>query len=267
MKNLLHYKSQKQMSESLLTAGFLSLSGGLQDAYTYISRGKVFANAQTGNIVLLSQHLFAGDFHSLMHYLVPVCFFALGVMAAELTREHFQAARKLHWRQLVLLIEIFLLFLVGFLPESLNLVANAMVSFACAMQVQAFRKVNSYAFASTMCIGNIRSGMEALCAYHLTRNKKLLYKSFHYFGVIFLFSVGAGLGSRLIGPLSLHTIWISCALLLVSFLLMFIKEEIEEHPEIRQEEAKIQEDLKDIRKEVSQVNSVIRQDIESSHKK
>ena len=48
---------------------------------------------------------------------------------------------------------------------------------------------------------------------------------------------------------------------------MFIKEEIEEHPEIRQEEAKIQEDLKDIRKEVSQVNSVIRQDLESSHKK
>ena len=43
-----------QMSESFLTAVFLSLSGGLQDAYTYLFRGKVFANAQTGNIVLLS---------------------------------------------------------------------------------------------------------------------------------------------------------------------------------------------------------------------
>ena len=42
----------KQMSESFLTAAFLSLSGGLQDAYTYIYRGHVFANAQTGNIVL-----------------------------------------------------------------------------------------------------------------------------------------------------------------------------------------------------------------------
>ena len=42
-----------QMSESFLTAVFLSLSGGLQDAYTYLFRGKVFANAQTGNIVLL----------------------------------------------------------------------------------------------------------------------------------------------------------------------------------------------------------------------
>ena len=42
-----------QMSESFLTAVFLSLSGGLQDAYTYLFRGKVFANAQTGNILLV----------------------------------------------------------------------------------------------------------------------------------------------------------------------------------------------------------------------
>ena len=48
-------KKNKQMSESLLTASMLSISGGLQDVYTYISRGHVFANAQTGNIVLLSQ--------------------------------------------------------------------------------------------------------------------------------------------------------------------------------------------------------------------
>ena len=50
-------KHRGQMSESFLTAVFLSLSGGLQDAYTYLFRGKVFANAQTGNIVLLSAAL------------------------------------------------------------------------------------------------------------------------------------------------------------------------------------------------------------------
>ena len=33
-----------QMSESFLTAVFLSLSGGLQDAYTYLFRGKVFGH-------------------------------------------------------------------------------------------------------------------------------------------------------------------------------------------------------------------------------
>lgn len=222
MKRLTQYKSHKQMSESFLTAAFLSVSGGLQDAYTYILRGKVFANAQTGNIVLLSQHICEGDFHSILHYLIPLVFFALGVAAAELIRQSYQNARRIHWRQLVLMAEMVLLLLVGFLPEARNLLANAMVSFSCAMQVQAFRKVNSFAFASTMCIGNLRSSMESLCAYRQTHNKQTLYKAWHYFGIIFLFGFGAGLGSRLILVWGLHTIWASCLLLLVSFSLMFI---------------------------------------------
>ena len=227
----LNYHPNKQMSESFLTAAFLSVSGGLQDAYTYISRGKVFANAQTGNIVLLRQCAFEGDRISAMHYLRPLRAVALGVAAAELIRQAYQKEpidQRLHWRQLVLIIEILLLFLVGFLPESWNVPANAMVSFSCAMQVQAFRKVNSYAFASTMCIGNLRSGMEALCAYQQTHNKKVLFKSFHYFIIIFLFALGAGLGSVCIKHFGSRTIWFSCLLLLVSFTIMFIQEEEEE---------------------------------------
>lgn len=246
------------MSEAFVTAAFLSISGGLQDAYTYISRGKVFANAQTGNIVLLSQHIFTGDFHSMLHYLVPVVFFAFGVAAAELIRQHFQKAQRIHWRQLVLMIEILLLFLVGFLPDQFNLIANAMVSFSCAMQVQAFRKVNSFAFASTMCIGNIRSGMESLCAYRRTHNKETLYKASHYFGVILLFALGAGLGSRFIALFGLRTIWVSCLLLLVSFLLMFIKQELEEHPEILEEEKAIQDDLHDLHKEARKIAHILK---------
>ena len=73
------FKHHKQMSESFLTAAFLSVSGGLQDAYTYIFRGKVFANAQTGNIVLLSQSIIEKDFVRAIHYLVPLLFFALGI--------------------------------------------------------------------------------------------------------------------------------------------------------------------------------------------
>ena len=51
-----------QMSEAFRTVMFLSASGGLQDAYTYIGRGKVFANAQTGNIVLMATNFCEGDF-------------------------------------------------------------------------------------------------------------------------------------------------------------------------------------------------------------
>ena len=179
----------------------------------------------------------------------------------------YQKARRIHWRQLVLAIEMLLLFAVGFFPNEMDLLANAMVSFACAMQVQAFRKVNGYAFASTMCIGNLRSGMESLCAYGKTKDKKILRKSCNYFGIIFLFAVGAALGGHMIGYIGARTIWISCIILLISFLCMFIKEEKKEHPEIVQEEQEIRENLQNIRKEAKDVEHILEDDIRSQIEK
>mgnify|MGYP000583336118 CR=1 FL=1 len=214
-----------QMSEAFRTVMFLSASGGLQDAYTYIGRGKVFANAQTGNIVLMSQSLFDGDLSRFAHYFIPVLSFALGVAAAECIRLQ---ARRIHWRQLVVLAEIVLLFAVGFFPAGWDIGANALVSFACAMQVQAFRKVHGYPFASTMCIGNLRSGMDSLCSWLVAGNRAARSKAFHYFAIILLFALGAGLGSVALGFCGAKAIWFSCLLLAVSFCLMFLKEDIEE---------------------------------------
>ncbi len=93
------------MSESMLTAAFIILSGGLQDAYTYLCRGKVFANAQTGNIVLFSAYLFDGDWAHSRRYLVPVLSFMLGIFVAECIHRHFKHMERVHWRQLILLAE------------------------------------------------------------------------------------------------------------------------------------------------------------------
>ncbi len=153
-----------QMSDSMVTALFIILSGGLQDAYTYVCRGKVFANAQTGNIVLLSTNFFEGDWGHALRYLVPLLSFLLGIYIAECVHRRFKHMEKVHWRQLILLAELVLLMVVGFLPQAMNTTANAVVSFVCAMQVQTFRKVRGHAYAGTMCIGNMRSGTEALCA-------------------------------------------------------------------------------------------------------
>ena len=178
--------------------------------------------------MLCSVKLVEGDWSAVLHYLVPLCFFALGVFTAELLRQKFQQMQRLHWRQLVVLCEIVMLFVVGFFPREWNLVANALVSFACAMQVQAFRKVNGYAFASTMCIGNLRSGMDSLCSWLVAGNHAARSKAFHYFAIILLFALGAGLGSVALGFCGAKAIWFSCLLLAVSFCLMFLKEDIEE---------------------------------------
>ena len=216
-----------QMSEAFRTVMFLSASGGLQDAYTYIGRGKVFANAQTGNIVLMSQAAFDGDLARVLHYLIPLLSFALGVAVAEAIHIRYREAKRLRWRQLVLLVEILLLFGVGFIPNTLDLAANALVSFACAMQVDSFRKFRGIPCATTMCIGNMRSGTELLCRYHITKDPELKRKSLHYYFIILVFAIGAAIGAVASQKFGNPAIWIAAGLMLLGFILMFVKEEIQ----------------------------------------
>lgn len=226
---------KRQMSEAMITSVFLAFSGGFQDAYTYFTRDHVFSNAQTGNVVLMSQHFMVGEWGQAVKYLFPLISFAFGVFVAEQIHRRFKYAEKLHWRQGILLMEIVILFAVGFISTKFNPVATCLVSFSCAMQVQTFRKVNGYGYASTMCIGNLRSGTEALVGFVEEKNKKVLGKAFCYYGIIFTFAVGAGIGGNLSARLGLKSIWVSCAVLFISFLLMFIEEVEEELAEVKEE--------------------------------
>lgn len=212
-----------QISESLLTASFIIISGGMQDAYTYSCRGGVFANGQTGNVVLMSAALFEGNMSKAARYMIPLAAFMFGIYIAREIHFRFRQMQKIHWRQIVLLAETVLLFAVGFIPESLNYVANAAVSFVCALQVQTFRKVRGHIYASTMCIGNMRSGVETLHEYVRTRDKKVLKKALTYLYVILLFALGAGLGTICADRFGLKAIWACCVSLAGGFMLMFVK--------------------------------------------
>ena len=218
-------KKRWQMSESFPTILILTLSGGFQDAYTYIDRGHVFANAQTGNIVLMAVSLLSGAFKTAAMYLVPIISFMAGILCAEVIHQHCKERKKVHWRQIIVGTEVILLFLVGFIPTTLNPLANAIVSFVCAMQVEAFRKLRGRAIASTMCIGNMRTGTENLYHYISKKDRKYLHNVLHYFVVILIFAIGAGLGGVLTLHLGTKTIWISSILLAISFLTMLIDTE------------------------------------------
>ncbi len=215
-----HIYNNGQMSEAFITTAFLTLSGGFQDAYTYICRDHVFANGQTGNIVLLAANLVEGSWLKAVRYLLPILSFAIGVYVAEHIRYRYNNKPRFHWRQVVVVLEIALLFLVGFLGSEWNMAANVIVSFVCAMQVQAFRKVDGKAYSSTMCTGNLRSGVEHLYAWKHKDNSKSQIQVASYFGVILFFAIGAAAGSVLSLAFGTKAIWSSCLLLIISLLLM-----------------------------------------------
>lgn len=64
-------KSTKQMSESIRLGAILAVSGGFMDAYSYIQRDEVFANAQTGNMLLFGVKLSEGNFAGALQYFFP----------------------------------------------------------------------------------------------------------------------------------------------------------------------------------------------------
>ena len=79
-------KGRYQQSETLPVGILLALSGGYMDAYTYLFRDHVFANAQTGNLVLFAVNLSEGRLLDCLRYLVPVLAFGAGVFLAQAVR-------------------------------------------------------------------------------------------------------------------------------------------------------------------------------------
>lgn len=203
-----------QKRNNFLISALLSFSGGLQDAYTYNVRDQVFANAQTGNFVLMSQNLMSGNFLKALQFLIPICAFALGIFITEQITSRFKNSQKI-----VILGEMIVLFLAGLVPTGLNPLANAMVSFSCAMQLQAFREVCGFPYASTMCIGNLRTVMENFSKYLRTKEKTALKNAGYVLAIIVIFAVGAGLGGVLSLRWGIPTIWLSTAILLIPLLL------------------------------------------------
>ena len=98
----------------------------------------------------MSTALVDADRSRVIKYLIPVVSFIIGIAIAEVVHMRFKNYEKIHWRQLILIDEI-----------------------------------------------------------------------------VLLFAVGAGVGSFVTGRLGEKSIWISCGLLLISFGMMFIREEEE----------------------------------------
>lgn len=222
-------KTHGQMSESFALSALLTIVGGFLDAYTYICRGGVFANAQTGNIVLLGLSVAERRWSTAVRYLLPILSFAVGVILAEMIRERYrrmpQSEVGMHWRQIVILAEIVLLAMVAFLPQRMNTLVDAVISCVCALQVHSFRKVRGSAFATTMCTGNLRSGTEQLMIWLRSRDAKAGRRAGIYGAILLLFSIGAVLGGISAAKLGEKSILLCCILLLVVYAIMFAEEE------------------------------------------
>lgn len=219
-------KSSVQPSESYSLAIVLALTGGFLDAYTYVCRDGVFANAQTGNFARMAISIADGHWMTALRYLLPILSFIVGVTLALRIRAWFQNGR-LHWRQVSVLLEIALLGIVVLIPSGSrsNIAANIIVSLTCAIQAESFRKFLGSAFASTMCTGNLRSAAETLNLYFVDKDPNVLRKSLRYYGIDLTFVAGCAFGTLMTKHFGIIAVLCCCAMLFVAFCMMFMPKE------------------------------------------
>lgn len=209
-----HRGRRLPVHETFRAAALLAVVGGFLDAYTYLLRGGVFANAQTGNMVLLGVHLSQQEYLRAAYCVLPIIAFAAGVLVTEIFKRHFTKKKYLVYEHWLVVIEIIILTIIGLLPLSVpDGVVNVTISFVCSLQVNGFKKLRGLNYASTMCTGNLRSGMEKLTGYILDKEKSAGREAAHYFGVILLFIFGAAFGTVATLILGNKSVW-CCSLIL-----------------------------------------------------
>ena len=144
--------------------------------------------------------------------------FTCGVLLAMCIRDRSRGPIEL-WQRRILLAEIAVAAAVGFIPSGhmLNIAANVMISFLCALQYEAFRKVSGKAFASTMCTGNLRSGSECLYQAITAGDRAKRRDAAHYFGIILVFIAGAAIGVLVTNLLSEAAVFAAVLPLAVAF--------------------------------------------------
>ena len=213
------------VSESVPFCMLLAVVGGFLDAYTFVGRGGIFCNAQTGNIVLLGVYLATGKRQLALSHIPPIFAFIIGVFLAEAIKRNQSPIHYLDWKRITLILETIVLFIIGFIPASApNMIVTATVSLVASIQVSSFRKLVDSQFNTTMSTGNLRSASQALYLAVTQKDTDAAIRSVRYFSVILSFLSGALLGGLITSLIGIKAVWSTIALLVYAAVLIDIEE-------------------------------------------
>ncbi|MDT5094036.1 MAG: hypothetical protein QOH60_3399 [Mycobacterium sp.] len=216
---------EAKTSTTLRFAVLLTLTNGFLDSYTYIVRGGVFANVQTGNVILFAIDMRHRHWGNSLAHLWPILAFLAGVLLSA----HIKSGRaqKLveHPLRWVMAFQTIAFTIVGFVPTSVpNSFVTIPISFLAAMQFTLFRNIGNLTYVSVATTGNLMRFVES--GYSLFADKDQSARlGFKVYGVLILaFASGAVAGAFGSEEWGVRAVWLPAAFLAVTLLLFIIDE-------------------------------------------
>ncbi len=175
----------------------LAAVGGFLDAFTFV-RFSVFANAQTGNVVLFAINAAGGHWHAALLRVAPIGAFAVGVLLVESFAR--PTARRVLRRPLLIALglEIAGFLILAALPVATpELAITVTVSFLASIQFSTFRMLAGQAYATVLTSGNLRSALVYLHQWVVARDAESRAHAGRFGEVVAAFAVGAVGGALL----------------------------------------------------------------------
>lgn len=202
---------------------FLLISvAGFWGAYTYLLRGNIFCNAQTGNVVLMGLALGSGQWETALYYIIPISAYIFGAFVSELVPNPVKHHFYVRWDTLLILIEIMVILGLGFLPESAPVqISQVMINFIASMQYNTFRQAEGIPVATTFATNHIRQigiGLAKEFQHRHSTDKEYRKKLTKHLKMLLCFSTGAVVGTVFCHLFVGKAIWITILPLSAIFL-------------------------------------------------
>lgn len=205
--------------ESSRVFSLLMLAGGVLGAFTYMARGNVFCNAQTGNILLLGLALGDGEWRRAAYLLIPITAYGLGAAVSEFLPVPVKKAGKLRWDTLLIGFELMVTVLLGFVPEEAPYqISQVAVNFICSMQYNTFRQAEGIPMATTFCTNHLRQAGVWLVKGIRKKDRTYLKRFLQHGRMIVLFVAGAAAGAVLCRYVWGKAVWGASVVYLIVFL-------------------------------------------------
>ena len=210
---------------TLRFAVLLTVANSFLDAHTYLVRGGVFANLQTGNVILFAIHLSERHWGDSLSRLWPMFAFIAGVVLSshiKSGRVDKVVAQPLRWTMAT---QAAVLAGFGFLPATLpHSLVVVPISFLGGIQIGLFRSIGDLAYMPLATTGNLMRVVEAGYDFFVEKNSSSRRAFMVYAGVIGAFAAGAIAGAFTTRAWGLHAIWVPAGLLAVTLILFVIDE-------------------------------------------
>lgn len=200
----------------------LMMSGGFMGAFTYTIRGNIFCNAQTGNMVLLGIAVGDSNWSQAAYLLLPISAYFLGSIISEILPKKIKKINFLRWDTVLIGLEIIVLVILGFLPESAPYqISQVAINFICSMQYNTFRQAEGVPMATTFCTNHLRQTGIHFVRWINKKDEKAKERFFLHVFMLLMFVIGAAVGTILSRLFLGKAIWGAALIMLIIFIGLF----------------------------------------------